>query len=143
MQSCFFDRVNAGHLIFLYGFRDRPAPVRDPGRTCSTKTRCQGFSCPRISPPGLAAVWTLTYRFPAWKLANCASVNFAPAGTAYVSPFFVSGMITVPFLPVAASWMCATVPAMPVVVTLPLTDLSAPMIIVPVPVPALLTGGTS
>jgi len=40
----------------------------------------QGFSCPRNSPPGFAAVWTLTYRFPAWKLANCASVSIAPEG---------------------------------------------------------------
>jgi hypothetical protein len=32
---------------------------------------------------------------------------------------------------------------MPVVVTLPLTDLSAPTVIVPVPAPALVTGGTS
>src|ERR1700730_3016414 len=59
MQSCFFDRVNASHLI-SFPVPGSPGPVRDAGRTCSIKTRCQGLSCPRISP-GFAVVWTLTY----------------------------------------------------------------------------------
>src|SRR5262245_39134189 len=39
--------------------------------------------------------------------------------------------------------MCAAVPATPVVVTLPLTDLSAPTVMVPLPVAEVVTGGTS
>src|SRR5207244_2669838 len=39
--------------------------------------------------------------------------------------------------------MCAALPSTPVVVTLPLTDLSAPTVIVPLPVALVFTGGTS
>src|SRR5438105_12709496 len=39
--------------------------------------------------------------------------------------------------------MCAAVPSTPVVVILPLTDLSAPTVIVPLPVALVFTGGTS
>src|SRR5437899_7297407 len=39
--------------------------------------------------------------------------------------------------------MCAALPSTPVVVILPLTDLSAPTVIVPFPVALVFTGGTS
>src|SRR5262245_66376193 len=39
--------------------------------------------------------------------------------------------------------MCAMVPATPVVVTLPLTDRSAPTVILPLPDPEVVTGGDS
>src|SRR5579862_5709140 len=52
-------------------------------------------------------------------------------------------MMTGPFEPAAASWMCAMVPAMPVVVTLPLTDPSAPTMMLPLPLAEVVTGGTS
>ena len=47
----------------------------------SVRWKAGYFSCPRISPPGCAALWTLMYRLPALKLAICASVSLAPAGT--------------------------------------------------------------
>jgi hypothetical protein len=54
--------------------------------------------------------------------------SFAPAGTAQLSlPSFTSGMMTPPFLPLAASWMWAAVALMPVVVTLPDTVPSSPI----------------
>src|SRR5450631_2683684 len=62
MQCSFFDRGSVGHLIVLSGFRSRPAPVCDAGRTCSTKTRRQGFSCPRASPSALIAT-AANYQF--------------------------------------------------------------------------------
>src|SRR5580658_863755 len=39
--------------------------------------------------------------------------------------------------------MCATVPTMPIVLMVPLTDLSAAMVMVPVPVAVVVTGGVS
>src|SRR5438132_11261928 len=39
--------------------------------------------------------------------------------------------------------MCAAVPSTPVVLILPLTDLSAPTVIVPLPVALVFTGGTT
>src|SRR5579863_9672950 len=39
--------------------------------------------------------------------------------------------------------MCATVPTMPLVLMVPLTDLSAAMVMVPVPVAVVVTGGVS
>jgi hypothetical protein len=51
--------------------------------------------------------------------------------------------MTGPFLPAPASWMCAAVASMPVVLILPLTDLSDETTIVPLPDAAVLTGGTS
>ena len=64
----------------------------------------QGASCARNSPPGLAALCTFTYKLPALRLSNCASVNFAPAATVNVlSPDLVSGTITGPFFPFGAS----------------------------------------
>src|SRR5450759_227574 len=52
-------------------------------------------------------------------------------------------MIGGPFLPGAASWMCATVLSIPVVVILPLTDLSALMVSFPVALASVVTAGTS
>src|SRR5579863_610955 len=39
--------------------------------------------------------------------------------------------------------MCATVPTIPLVLMVPLTDLSAAMVMVPVPVAVVVTGGVS
>src|SRR5512132_752391 len=52
-------------------------------------------------------------------------------------------MITGPFLPAAPSWMCAAVPATPLVLTLPAIVLSAAIANMPLPVAEVLTGGTS
>src|SRR5260221_8087336 len=60
-----------------------------------------------------------------------------------LSEVLASGMITGPLDPAAASCICAAVPAMPEVVTLPLTDLSEPTIMVPLPDAEVVTGGTS
>src|SRR5205085_986886 len=74
----------------------------------------------------------------------CSGVSLAPAGTDQTpSPVFSSGTITGPFLPDAAMWMCAIVPATPVVVTLPLTAPSGATVIAPMPLPDADTGGTS
>jgi len=48
-----------------------------------------------------------------------------------------------PIFPRGARWMCAAVAVTPVVVTLPLTDLSSFTVIVPLPDAEVLTGGTS
>src|SRR5690606_19125208 len=70
----------------------RPAPLH------------HGSSWLRISPGLCSALCTFTYRLPALKLSYCASVSFAPAGTAHSeSDFFSSVMIGGPFLPSGAS----------------------------------------
>src|SRR5450755_4350683 len=48
-----------------------------------------------------------------------------------------------PFFPGSARWIWATVPSIPVVLMLPLTDLSFLMTMVPTPVAADVTAGTS
>jgi len=55
----------------------------------------------------------------------------------------VKETITGPFCPAGAIWMCAAVPDIPVVATLPLTDLSMRTVMAPVPVAGVLTEGTS
>src|SRR6478735_5611934 len=52
-------------------------------------------------------------------------------------------MITGPFLPAAASWIWAAVPATPVELTLPETDPSSATVMVPLPAADVVTGGTS
>jgi hypothetical protein len=76
--------------------------------------------CPRISPLGFAAVCTFTYRLPLRRLSTCDGVRMVPVGTVQVPPSpLLSGMMTGEALPTGPSWMCATVPSMLVVVTLP------------------------
>jgi hypothetical protein len=71
------------------------------------------------------------------------SLSLAPAGTDHpLSPFLASGTATA-VLSRRALVNGAIVPATPVVITLPLTDLSAPTEIVPEPVAVVLTAGTS
>src|SRR5574342_416827 len=66
------------------------------------------------------------------------------AGTDHVfSAVLFRGMITGPFSPGAPRWIWATVPANPEVVTLPKTDRSMRTVMVPLPVAAVLTEGTS
>src|SRR6202022_2708286 len=48
-----------------------------------------------------------------------------------------------PFWPGAPTWMCATVPSMPEVLMVPETDLSAAIVMVPVPDADVVTGGVS
>src|ERR1043165_6149792 len=101
------------------------------------------FSCARTSPPGWAGLWTFTYNSPALYAFSWSGVSLAPAGALNLSPSFVKGTITGPFLPAAAWWMCAAVGVKPVAVTEPLTAPSSPIVIAPEAEPALLTGGTS
>ena len=48
-----------------------------------------------------------------------------------------------PLVPAAPSWICATVTAMPAIVALPVTDLSALTVIEAVPDAVVVTGGIS
>ena len=48
-----------------------------------------------------------------------------------------------PVLPAAPMWMCAAVPCMPLVMTLPDTEPSSPTEILPSPLADVVTGGTS
>src|SRR5689334_3100045 len=51
--------------------------------------------------------------------------------------------MTGPLCPIAPMWMCAAIPAMPEVETLPLTDLSSATLMEPLPEAEVVTGGTS
>ena len=83
-------------------------------------------------------------RLPALNAAYCASVDFAPAGTDQtLSAVFTSPIATGPFSPRAPTWMCAAIAPSPVVVTLPLTDMSFATVIVPLPLAEVATRGTS
>src|SRR5271170_8215369 len=87
----------------------------------------------------------LTYRRPALNASYCSSVSFEPAGTDHEpSAPFSKVMIGGPFWPGAEpSWICPMVPSIPEVVTLPLTDLSSPILILPSPLASVVTAGTS
>src|SRR5262245_37894141 len=52
-------------------------------------------------------------------------------------------MVTGPFVPGAPVWMWAACPSRPVVLTLPLSILSSPALILPEPDAEVVTGGTS
>jgi WW domain-containing oxidoreductase len=53
----------------------------------------QGLSCARISPGLCSALWTLTYKFPALKLAYCSSVSLDPAGTDHTPAALLSSVM--------------------------------------------------
>src|ERR1700680_1244665 len=65
-------------------------------------------SWPRSSPPGLPAVWTLTYQRPARRSAAWASVSVAAPVNGLA--LGVIGIATPPFLPASAGpWKWAAV----------------------------------
>src|SRR5262249_10822131 len=102
-----------------------PEPARCAGSARQPKTIVQGrqatlahdrrryahiplTSWPRISPPGGAAVWTLTYQRPASRSAACASVRLAEFSNGLV--LGVIGTATPAFLPGSAGpWKWAIV----------------------------------
>ena len=73
--------AEGGDLRKYYPLSEAARPSMTPGRRRSAASRApaaprgQCSIWPRISPPGLAAVWTLAYHFPAIRSAICASFS--------------------------------------------------------------------
>src|SRR5262245_65506759 len=75
---------------------------------------------PRISPPGFAAVWTLTYMLPAIRSRRWAGVSATVPVAVVPTKLAVIGIVTGPFTPIAPVWKWAAViaPVSPVTVIL-------------------------
>jgi hypothetical protein len=107
-----------------------------------------GITCPRISPPGLACVCTLTYHSPAVNCCACSGVSVALPliGLGTGAPFSLNQITGGAFLPSdAGPWKCAIVagPESPLEVTLHISIRVAwSKVRSAVPVAVVCTGGT-